>query len=149
VEWLYSQDLQETICTDEAIPGYQKFGLDLPLFGHLVMLWLLAEYLQMPKLQNKSLDVIGKRFLRNRTYSCEFCHYVYENTTDGSLLRKYFVDRLCWSRISAKTIINFKDKIPLEMYVDLFVAERERRQNPAQNPLQDMSSYMVDDGRKQ
>jgi hypothetical protein len=91
------------------------------------ILWLFAEYLQIPKLQNKALDVLRQRVLRTSAFHSGLFHRVYEKTMDDSALRKFVVDVLCWSNASADLIVKSASRIPPQIFVDLFAAERNRR----------------------
>jgi BTB/POZ domain len=50
VEWLYNQDISETFCTDGSLSQFLKSLNETPTTPDLVNLWLLAEYLQVPRL---------------------------------------------------------------------------------------------------
>jgi len=146
VEWLYTQDIPETHCTDENIEEHDRNEQELPSTAHLVNLWLLAEYLQIPKLQNKALNVLRERVLRNSAFHSSLFHLVYEKTMDDSVLRKFFVDMMCWSDFSADLIVQSVSKIQPQMIVELFTAERKRwMEKIFISPLYDMSNYLVNE----
>lgn len=137
VQWLYTQDIMDP---DSSTTG-ETIKKQMPSTTHLIELWLLAEYLQVPKLQNYVLKVIKEREkpldLQNESF-----HILYERTESGSILRKFFVDLLCWSSMSGQTVLKMQHAIPSEMILDMLVLERDRRvNNIKRDPLENMSNY--------
>jgi len=82
VDWLYTQ----TITSNPS-------DIDVPTeLLMLVKLWVLADKLLIPRLQNETLAIFDER--RSSTgrlgHGMRSCFYVYENTSEGSPLRRYF-----------------------------------------------------------
>jgi hypothetical protein len=100
VQWLYAQDIVESICSDESSTNQGKAGTELPLTRYLIELWLLAEYPQVPMLQNYVLGVIVERTSRRNLCHINSFDVTYERTTRGSILPRFFVDLVCWSTAS-------------------------------------------------
>jgi hypothetical protein len=149
VHWMYTQDIPTTICDDMSLPVAKGDEQELPSMVHLFELWLLADYLQVPELQNKVLDTIRRRIARIRYYQLPALRIPFEKTLQGSVVRKFVIDLLCWSSKPAKNLFDRRAMIPSEMFIELFVAERNRRMalNP-KNPLEDMSNYYVGSSHK-
>jgi hypothetical protein len=93
--------------------------------------------------------MLRRRIKRTSYYRLAALRIPFEKTLQGSVLRKFVIDLLCWSALTAQTLFEYRDGIPSEMFIELYMAERERRMaiNP-KNPLEDMSNYIVDESRK-
>lgn len=75
---------------DERTPGIDTF------IDALVQLWVLADRLLMPKLQNAAMKSFDKLTTSQELLpSPKTCGYVYENTSEDSPLRRYILQR--WS----------------------------------------------------
>jgi hypothetical protein len=79
VQWLYTLSL----LNKNSQPAYQHRSMAL---------WVLAKRLQMPVLQNDSLDVLEERRRMEGTIQTKTFAYVYANTVKGDPLRLYLVD---------------------------------------------------------
>ena len=144
VEWLYTKEIKETPYNIEA-PRY--FGdKELPPTSDLIKLWVLAEYLQVPRLQNYTIDLIRRRTERN-SWTILALPNAYQ-LSESNLLRKFFIDQMCWSRITAETLKGIYKRLEPGIVCDLLIAERTKSMDPDQvNPLHDMKNYHV--GEKQ
>ncbi|TVY89926.1 hypothetical protein LAWI1_G004842 [Lachnellula willkommii] len=86
VQWLYSQKLTVQYFDREKDPA------DSSLQGkNLAALYVLADRLAMPSLQNLVLETIEDISVKSDTIPNTCLHYVYENTSKGSQLRRFFV----------------------------------------------------------
>jgi hypothetical protein len=138
-----------SICSDESNTNQGKAGTELPLTRYLIELWLLAEYLQVPMLQNYVLGVIVERTPRRNLCHIDSLVAAYGRTTRGSILRRFFVDLVFWSTASGQWILRNRKWFASEMILDILVAERDRRfGGNERNSLQDMSNYDASDGTK-
>jgi hypothetical protein len=79
IQWLYTQSL----LNKNSQPAYQHRSMAL---------WVLAKRLEMPALQNDSLDVLEERRRIEGTIQTKTFAYVYANTVKGDPLRGYLVD---------------------------------------------------------
>ncbi|RDW68049.1 hypothetical protein BP6252_09445 [Coleophoma cylindrospora] len=105
LHWSYTQE----IGTDD----------DEPLEAtELVNLYIEADKLRAPKLQNQVIDLICKLdFIPSYLF-----HKVYENTIDTSPLRKVFVDKCTTSMLKS---IDFLEEYPPQMLVDIVNAMKK------------------------
>ncbi|KAF4630059.1 hypothetical protein G7Y89_g8080 [Cudoniella acicularis] len=104
VQWLYSPKLED-ISEEE---------LD---HKTLIRLWLLADWVMCPSLQNETLTLLDKVRVRtpsNRALPSSEYHKIYDNTNEDSPLRRYVVD----TRPPRMPISN-PDNYPHEMLVDV------------------------------
>lgn len=100
VNWLYTQSI---VLSDHSQPCCR----------FLLYLWILADRILVPKLQNQIIRQLDeRRVLEKRLPSSSF-NFVYEHTTEGSLLRKYIVDTRDYFTI--RTVENY----PKELLVSL------------------------------
>ncbi|KAL2068337.1 hypothetical protein VTL71DRAFT_16435 [Oculimacula yallundae] len=84
--------------TDIADIGYDEFGFILPDVAeyeqdmNLIQLWILADRLLIPKLQNQIISQLTK--MGCDYWSTHWINYLYEHTGSGSPLRSFAID-LC------------------------------------------------------
>ncbi|KAF7906607.1 hypothetical protein EAF00_000886 [Botryotinia globosa] len=88
----------------------------------LLQLWVLAEKFLIPRLQNYTIRVLCKKILICDTnLSSRNCRYVYDNTAESSVLRRFVTEHGCWAKTSS-----FDDKkllsYPVEALGDIIVA---------------------------
>lgn len=84
----------------------------------LVYLWLLAERLRMPHLQNLVMETIELVNDKGDGVPFKTFNAIYENTTVGNKLRKYaFHTAVAWCRPS--TFTNYPEAFPLAMLIDI------------------------------
>jgi len=106
VKWLYTQKLSSLhqrehpkgIRTLEELDPHELKCIEDT--KSLLGLWVLAEKLLIPRLQNEIMDVLGR--IRVTCLACvsAFCfklQYIYDNTTDESVLRRFVVDVIAWA----------------------------------------------------
>ncbi|CAG8950236.1 hypothetical protein HYFRA_00008474 [Hymenoscyphus fraxineus] len=108
VNWLYTQRLE--------FPGGENISM-----SNLIDLWILGSRCLVPKIQNKSLELLDKR--RIFVFSSTKFVRAYENTTEGSPLRRYIV-AIAATRNGALTT---PQDYPQEMLVDIVNYVRIRR----------------------
>lgn len=93
-----TQQIKETHITKEQqkSPHHEKVTVENISHLDLADLWMLADYLAIPDLQNKAIDMLAATYLRLRMVpSGTFRNYT--ETMPGSMLRKLLVDRWCWA----------------------------------------------------
>jgi hypothetical protein len=106
--WLYTQNL------DVKGLGATSEIASAVVVINLVKLWVLAERLMLPRLQNESIDLIEElRFKYNLDCSSMF-KYVWESTTANTPLRRLFVDHCVWN-INKLCFRNQLNMFPKEM----------------------------------
>jgi len=89
VDWIYSQDIGD--CHFEAvIDGKEVFWNPGEVMARLAELWVLADKLLLPNLQNIAIDHLNDVFTEEG--ACMILPYVYENTAEDSLLRRFLIE---------------------------------------------------------
>lgn len=106
----------------------------------LVELWVLADKLCMPCLQNvtlKAINDISEKLIRVDILSIE---YLYKQTATGSPLRRYWLANCASMGASAFTIT--PEKYPHEMLMN-FAEYMIRRERGAEKKFVDISDYFA------
>lgn len=99
----------------------------------------------------RQLDIVRQRVLRRGLHGIN-SHFnrAYNQTSPGSMLRKFSVDTICSSRLPVKAILNMSATIPVGMFTDLFATERTRRmEGQVSDPLKDMQNYQVKEKKQE
>jgi ADP-dependent phosphofructokinase/glucokinase len=131
--WLYTQTIEDE-------------NAKVPSADQLIQLWILADRLLVPTLQNQALLVLDKQRQGgapgSRPSSRNY-NYAYEYTKDNSPLRLYIIE---YCVLDKQNRIHNTASYPHQMLVDIINATRKRypvRQcwKPTQAELE---SYMVD-----
>jgi len=119
VKWLYIQML-ETGARDELIKSQPA----------LVRLWVLAEKLFIPRLQNQVVDVLeGQRLLFHRICTAVI-EYVWTNTAVASPLSRFYVSQRAW-HLSPAVWAAKPENFPKEMLIEVATFIDEIRQGVA------------------
>ncbi|KAH7382021.1 hypothetical protein BKA64DRAFT_218609 [Cadophora sp. MPI-SDFR-AT-0126] len=135
VNWLYTQTLVNK-------------SSEQPLSSHLFMLWILADKLLIPRLQNDILSMLESARKTKGLPSAVF-GYVYENTTEESLLRKYIVS-MCLAKTEA---MKDPDHYPRELLLEIVAAVRRREKEAVMRRERgqwrpDLEEFFVDEREK-
>jgi hypothetical protein len=102
IQWIYSQK----VTNEEGEPAFQH---------QLMQLWVLAERLNMPALQNDAIDGIqARRLVMGEEFQTKTFNYIYANTIKGAMLRKYLVD-ICVPRLNSLKFKVLQQHFPKEM----------------------------------
>ncbi|RDL36028.1 uncharacterized protein BP5553_06640 [Venustampulla echinocandica] len=104
VNWIYTQKI---VADDNYAPT---------LFS-LIQLWILADRLLVPKLQNKILGQLEIRRADNVPFSGETLASFYNHTVTGSPLRRYLA---AWCSNGIECKIKLADGYPQELLIDIF-----------------------------
>ena len=107
----------------------------------LLELWILAEMLLMPRLQNYIVFVLLSIQRKCGTLGPTDYHSVYDNTTAESPIRRLIIDRCIYSR-EAYESAKSPHRFPSEMLFDLLTALGK---TPRRQMMVD-GRYLVDDG---
>lgn len=146
VQWVYTLQIEETFCTDQSVALQERHRRDLPRRDQLIELWFLAEYLQVPKLQNHAIELIREKIFRANSTAIKGLEKVYEQTTCGSPIRRIFVDYLCWSNILPEYLSGKREHFPPGMIFEWLIAERRRGMEPTKPyPIENPANYHVED----
>ncbi|TVY83280.1 hypothetical protein LSUE1_G007644 [Lachnellula suecica] len=119
VRWMYTKKLTitvddiETEKTEEEIETFE-------LFEELaVKLWILAERLLMPALQNQTIDWLWKKLGVGRT-QLTILETIYEQTSAGSALRRYAVAQCAFNFSgSMSSYVSLQVLFPVPMLLEL------------------------------
>ena len=126
LHWIYGQNLE----LDEKSSISTKAH-------HLVRLWVLADFLVIPRLQNAVIAKIHEMSEQENVVFVRVLDYVYENTSDDTCpLRRYFVNELAFNYSGG-----FKEPelFPSELLLEL--ARVTTRVSPAD--LKPLSSFLI------
>ncbi|KAF7917212.1 uncharacterized protein EAE98_010317 [Botrytis deweyae] len=101
-QWLYTQqigepeeDAIEPALLDNKSKAYHDYKI---LFGTFLRLYVFADMIKVPTLKNECIEKLSlmgdeaKEFLTES----ENVQYVWENTREGDLIRKLFIDAIIW-----------------------------------------------------
>lgn len=111
VEWLYSQHFSKDIDSGDIMAIHAGFK-------HLIELWVLAEKLLIPALQNAVILEIAARMKSTSITPTTCLNYVYENTAKDSQLRR-FVVRLCAWELSHSWLDKYPAQFPKELLIEM------------------------------
>jgi hypothetical protein len=84
----------------------------------LVELWVLADKLLIPSLQNDVIQALEKLRAQHKTTGTKCLHYVYDKTGPGSPLRRLFVHQ-CAFNVASDWFSQKPGHFPQEMLIDL------------------------------
>jgi len=137
VQWLYYQQLEILQLQDDDVDDDLTIDEDKSLFG----LWILADKLGAPRVQNLVIESIEKYHEKATAIPTLHLRYIYDNTSVCSLLRRYMVD-LCRKYALPKSYIDQSERFPYAFLIDLAAS------NITQDEESDivMEDYFVDVG---
>lgn len=138
VTWLYTQN----ICRDSE--GTMKN--DITWYTVLIDLWILADTILAPRLQNHTLEAIDEARVAYRRIPRLLFHQIYNGTSQGSMLRRYLIDYCVNSPRETAEV----DNHPPQLLVDII--NEIRSQTRAQGKTrrwqvrdEDWTKYLVDE----
>ena len=119
VQWLYTQKLDLLQLNDESSDDetYSDSTWDENNRG-LVELWILADRLCIPQLQNFALESINKISDKLLMVPTGIFNYTYEHTTAGCQLRRFLVE-LCARGLKSWFYSVESESFPRDMLIDL------------------------------
>jgi hypothetical protein len=130
VQWFYTQKLDIFVPeSEEDAKSGEYIAAKVSQDMSLVELWILAEKLLIPALQNLVAKGIEQCRLQANAISTTSLHYVYEKTERGSLLRRLMVD-ICFSHLRITSYLTHPDRYPQEMLIELVTVFLEMRLQP-------------------
>jgi len=132
VEWLYRQEITLPNLNSGSEEGIER---GLRLTRHLAELWILADKLLMPGLQNSALKGIHRVQTMNGIFLANL-PYIYENTTAESPLRRYTATLFAGIWDTAKLFKEFPGVFPPEMVLEVAIIWGNALQNRnSMNPI--------------
>ncbi|KFY71686.1 hypothetical protein V499_08133 [Pseudogymnoascus sp. VKM F-103] len=144
IEWLYAGKISEELCTDSDLSIADKMVKDKPTFSQLLDVWILADYLIAPQLQNFVIDTMTSRIMKRRLPPVKDFVYFYEHTQSGSPMRKFLVDLCIW-RYGEKAPLYRTDVafMPREMAGDIMMMLAMRAERSTRGPAFAARNYYV------
>ena len=112
VHWFYTQEL--------LVDALEKDENDPLESLRMAQLWVLADQLLVPRLQNTAIRAIVQLRSRFKIVPTRSIAYVYRHTAAGSSLRKLMV-QLCAGYLKAEWIAINPDQFPAEMLLDFAI----------------------------
>jgi len=147
VEWLYTSAIKEGYCAKPGMPsaegsaGFQQ----VPDILTYVDIWALADYLQMPELQNHVMKAMFHGLISQEQLEQVILKPILSETLFGSALQRYFVDYCVWTnalQVDFYREPSFPKVLLSEITVGLARRLREKtKKDPS--PLAMMSNYLV------
>ncbi|KAH7417490.1 hypothetical protein BKA64DRAFT_636848 [Cadophora sp. MPI-SDFR-AT-0126] len=143
VHWFYTQMLDiidPTELVDEHVEGVIERALNQDMA--LIKLWVLAEKLLIPRLQNFVIDEMercGKIICR---VPVQCFKEAYEKTSPGSPLRRFLVDDCGWYLVP-EWYSKESNAFPSEMLIDLVTKLADTVESRTMAPGYDMTRYYV------
>lgn len=120
----HAGDFPDDDFNEIADPTFDDNGIEIDEFfpeaPYLFRMWILADRLDIPKLQNHIVNRLtqGAELLWSvPSYSCG---YIYEHTSRGNPLRKWIVDQ-CVCGFSNYSVIREQKLYPREMLLDMYM----------------------------
>ena len=133
LNWMYTQRLE-------------VLGEELPDPDFLIRLWVLADMLLIPDLQNIAIKGIEKQSSMSNSVCSNMYQYVYENTVLDSPLRKLMVFQVAW-QLDPECVIEDKDffmELPADMARDLVFELMKRTDlNKYNVPVMNIEDFYV------
>lgn len=134
---MYQGKLRLGINNDEQAAGNEAAAL--------AELWVLADKLCIPALQDVALEAIYKEQPRTESGQAQILKYIYENTAADSPLRRYFVEVAAYFT-PPDELRKYDGWLPKEMVVDIAACAMERMAHGGLEltlSILDLASYMV------
>ena len=153
VQWLYSQKLTHIHYEEYYDPDIDDENGQIHAAKcsaetkSRIELWVLAEKLLVPRLQNEVMDLLG---LVSKTCTTPFevrISYIYQNTTDNSPLRLFVVNLIAWTAPSSE-YKRYPHLYQYEFLLDLatvFSAAVPRRAASNKRDRFDIADYYVEE----
>ena len=120
VQGLYSQRLEIPLLQDENMKHTNTEAANGG-WESLCRLWVLTDKLEMPRLQNLAIESIYKFGEETNEAPTRQLHFIYDNTSAGSPLRRYMVD-LCHYELESTGFIDDPEMFPHAFLIDLAVS---------------------------
>ncbi|KAL2072728.1 hypothetical protein VTL71DRAFT_12071 [Oculimacula yallundae] len=124
IQWMYSQKLNLLHKDANHASDETTMLEDRKQISDLTELWVLADRIAMPNLQNAAIDALhsmclAHKFLQSEDLLIDKYQYIYQNTSYGSQLRKYILAPFIYRVVEPGFIENHAEDCPKEMLVDI------------------------------
>jgi hypothetical protein len=117
-QWFYTQKL------DGDLGGASVAG------DKLARLWVLAERLLIPRLQNLAIDRIDEKRIECKFIYTTALQHVWDSTAHDSPLRRLFIQQCAWN-INADVYRSSIDRFPKQMLAEICFLFRENAKSDA------------------
>lgn len=129
IDWIYSLKIEDG-------------NGSTPCIQELVYLYVIADHLLIPKLQNQVLEKINGVVGESKELPTAIFGYVYANTTDGHALRRLIVD--LYIQYAGKIEVENEQEFPHEMLIDMFNAAFDKNSRKTAKFSKDkMKKYLI------
>jgi hypothetical protein len=118
VQWLYTQKL------DGDLGGTSDSG------NRLARLWILAEKLLIPRLQNLAIDRLEEKRIEYKLFYTSVLHHVWDSTAHDSPLLRLFMHQCVWNLEPNVYLVNINE-FPKQMLAEICFLYAERIQSNA------------------
>jgi hypothetical protein len=143
IEWVLTGKIVENI-RDPKMEGWSSDVGNEPALDHFHALWILADYLLMPALQNYVIERISKWEKVYRTLNVPEFPKIFEKCPLGSPLRRYIVDRCVWNRLEDDVFGPSNSKYyTVEILSEIIRRYQYKTFVDSASPLKDISNYYV------
>lgn len=150
IDWFYTQKLDMQHLGPEGNIGKGEVSSELKKAEDetLVELWVLAQKLLIPRLQNATIEEMQRSRMQAGLpcTSSEWYNIAYKNTEQGSALRRYLADTLTTALFTEEKLRVRVEKIPKERLIDIIAALRKvlsQEEREKLRPEHDMERYKV------
>lgn len=136
VEWLYTGKITEELCQDRGLSNADKLAKDKPTIPQLLDVWILADYLLAPQLQNFLVNMMESKHMKRAVPPVNDFTYFYQHTQKGSPMRQFLVD-LCIFRFRGEDGNAYRTNIgfmPREMASDIMITLARRADGLEKGP---------------
>ena len=149
VDWFYTQTIDTTF---DLTKLRESDPLEAQALGRaeclaLTALWVLAEKLLIPRLQNMRVDRLEGYRKATELVPTNSIVYVYQNTAQESPLRRFLV-YACAGHLDPEAYKGIPERFPQEMLIDLVTLmanNTDREKQRVLRPASDMTRFYVHD----
>jgi hypothetical protein len=132
MHWLYAQSLEGPIWKvprplptftnhEEGVAAYTQQVVTVDEeFSNVIQLWVLADYLLLPKLQNLAMDELDRLCSAFGCFNQELLVVIWDQTAEESPLRRYFIDgyaKKCDFKAEAEKMKHLRSDILMDFLV--------------------------------
>ncbi|EPE29101.1 hypothetical protein GLAREA_00259 [Glarea lozoyensis ATCC 20868] len=101
-------------------------------------LWIVADQLKIAALKNQSIYLIHQLETQYKVYNTAQLNLVWKNTSKGSALRQYFLDK--FTSVKGKKLQKDPEDFPKEMLIEM-LAVAEEQKDAVKDPGEQMAKY--------
>jgi len=145
MEWMYSNSQTLNIKSNKPDTLPLSVSTDAVLEGSsFIQLWILADRLMIPNLQNTAMELILQMTLIYRTVWINEITSIYNNTSKNSPLRQVLMDQGAW-KLNEESIKQNPDFFSFESLIDIACACRKLLTTQSIQPSLSIADYKVEE----